>query len=394
MFLHSFIYEIKKLFRAKALLFWSVLFPIILGSMFKLAFGNLATDEALKAIPVAVVLSEEETDFSKYAAQYTGYDNFFVNMIDSLSEPGEDQLLESVYVTEEEALTLLEQKEVIGILYEDFPVTLTVSSDYKGMQLEQSILSSFVSQINTHYDAIKNIVMNHPEKVPMVVEMLTAETSYNTETKYSDGDMDEMIIYFFNLISMVCLFSSIGGCSLAINHQANLSELGARRNVAPAHKLVTCVSGLCANYVFYILCSLVSLIYLIFILNINFGNKPGFVFLAASIGCITGVSFGFAIGCLNKLSENVKIGILMGCSMTCCFLSGLMMGNIRIYVEKYFPLFNQINPAALISDSFYALTVYQSNERYFQNIITLIAFSVICTFIGYLAIRREKYASL
>ena len=36
------------------------------------------------------------------------------------------------------------------------------------------------------------------------------------------------------------------------------------------------------------------------------------------------------------------------------------MGNMRVVVEKHAPIINRINPAALISDSFYTLNNYDS----------------------------------
>ena len=80
--------------------------------------------------------------------------------------------------------------------------------------------------------------------------------------------------------------------------------------------------------------------------------------------------------------------------MLLSFLSGLMMGNIRIYIENYIPWLNRINPAALISDSFYALSIYQSHSRYLTNLATLIVISVLFCATGFIMVRRDKYAAL
>lgn len=129
-------------------------------------------------------------------------------------------------------------------------------------------------------------------------------------------------------------------------------------------------------------------------LDINFGNELGYVLLTAFLGCLTGVSFGFFIGSIGHLSEGMKFGIQMAGTMICSFLSGLMVGNMRLLVERVCPWFNHINPAALISDSFYSLTIYQSHSRYFQNSITLVIISALFCLCGFLITRREKYAAL
>lgn len=382
MFIHTFRYTLTYLFRQKSLIFWNILFPVLLGTLFSFAFSGMAEEETFHALPVAVVLENNASDSA------------FRQVIDELSKSGEDQFLEAMYVTEEEALLLLENKEVFGILYEGNPVSLSVSAEMSNMKLEQSILGSFVERYNIQFSAMEQIATTHPEKLAAAAEMLTKDTGYNTETAFSDGDMDEMISYFFNLIAMSCLFACTGGTQIALWNQANLSPLGARKCVSPIPKSISYFGTLSATFLHQFFCVLIGLMYFIFILKINFGNQLGYVLLTALVGSITGVSFGFCIGCIGRFSENVKFGICMAVMMICSFLSGLMMHNIRIYVEKICPWFNHINPAALISDCFYALTVYRSHERYFTNSITLLIISFLFCLSGFLIVRREKYAAL
>ena len=380
MFLHAFYYGLKQLFRDKTLVWWTLLFPVLLSTLFYAAFSGLSEDESLKAIPVAVV--QEDNNFA------------FDTVIKMLSEPGEDQFLEVTYADQEEALSLLEAKEVVGVLQGSSPVTLLVSAEMSGVEMEKSILSAFVEQYNAIYEGIAEIAMTRPEKMAQVVKELMAEKSYTTETTYTDGTMDESVSYFFNLIAMVCLYSAMGGMLLSVRNQANLSALGARRCMSPTHKLVSLSGELLATWLFNYVMVLISICYQNFTLKVSFGSELGYVLLAAAVGCMTGVSLGFLIGSIGRMSEGTKIGILMVVIMFNCFLSGLMVQNMRIYVGKVCPWYNKINPAALISDSFYALTVYASHDRFFINLATLLVMSVVFCLAGYVLVRREKYANL
>ncbi|MBQ1680722.1 MAG: hypothetical protein II067_00735 [Agathobacter sp.] len=88
--LRTMIFSWKTLFRDKANTFWILLFPIILGSFFKIAFGNLGASENISTIPVAIVKSD------------SAYDEQLDNVITQLStEKG--GFLEASYCTEEEA---------------------------------------------------------------------------------------------------------------------------------------------------------------------------------------------------------------------------------------------------------------------------------------------------
>lgn len=62
MFLHSFKNTFKYLLREKAMVFWALVFPIILGILFKLAFGGITENNKFEAIEIAVserALSDE-----------------------------------------------------------------------------------------------------------------------------------------------------------------------------------------------------------------------------------------------------------------------------------------------------------------------------------------------
>ncbi len=380
MFWHAFYYYLKSTLRQKENLCWTLLFPIALGTMFFVAFSGLSDEESLHTIPVAAVVKEEDIALK--------------SVLDTLGEAGEDQFLEVTYASEEEALDLLQNKEIIGILHGGSPVTLSVNAQMDNMQMEQSILSAFVDQYNAIFDGIKNVAMTNPEKVEAVIRGLSEETDYNKEITYTDGTMDEMVSYFFNLIAMTCLYASMTGLKIAIRNQANLSALGARRTLSPTHRLISILGEITACILFQTVIVWISLFYLGVILKVNFGSQTGYMMLASLVGCMFGISFGFFVGCIGKMEEAIKVGILMVLTMFNCFLSGLMVHSMRIQVEKICPWYNKINPAALISDSFYALSVFQSHDRYFGNLATLFAMAVCLCVAGFFIVRREKYATL
>ena len=52
-----------------------------------------------------------------------------------------------------------------------------------------------------------------------------------------------------------------------------------------------------------------------------------------------------------------------------------MNSSMKDTVEKHFPIINRINPAALISDAFYCINVYDDPARYYRNVLTLAVMS-------------------
>ena len=67
MFFHLYKTRIKCLAKDKSLLFWSLFYPMILGTLFFASFGNsMDLQENFKTIPVALVSeSNDTTEFSK-----------------------------------------------------------------------------------------------------------------------------------------------------------------------------------------------------------------------------------------------------------------------------------------------------------------------------------------
>lgn len=436
MFFHSMKYMFLTLLRDKGSLFWCFAFPLVLGTMFHFTFAGLGIDESFEAIPIAVVIKEDDSSFEQMlppdiaaglsdgSASTDSFspDNFVRGCFDSLSEPGDDQFLEVTYTSWEEACTLLEEKKVYGIITADLSALsdavnaqmtaasdgagtdgdavallhLSVSAEMNSGPLYQSILSAFVEQFNLDYNAILSAAMTHPETLPKLLHTFSddTDTNYLTQESISADTLDESLIYFFNLIAMTCLYAAMMGNNVAIYNQANLSQLGARRNISPVPKFVSILGQLTASLLFEFLTLLVTLAYLALVLGVNFGDELGYVALTALCGCFAGISLGFFVGSFGQLNKTIKFSILMVVIMAGCFLSGLMVADMRIRVENFCPLINRINPSALITDALYALIVYPSRARFFSNIISLLALSILLCLGGFALVRRKKYASL
>ena len=85
---------------------------------------------------------------------------------------------------------------------------------------------------------------------------------------------------------------------------------------------------------------------------------------------------------------------MMATIMFMNFLAGLMMGNMKYVVEKACPIVNRINPAAIISDCFYSLCVFEDMNMYIRCIASMGVWTVVLAVCSVIILRREKYANL
>ena len=193
---------------------------------------------------------------------------------------------------------------------------------------------------------------------------------------------------------MVALLGSNVGIYIAIDSQANLSPLGARKNCSPVKKMFSLSAALLSRFAEQAVCVIIAITYTIFVLGIDFGNNIPMVYLSGIVGGMVGVSFGFFVGSFGSMNESTKGAISTAVSLISCFFSGLMISNMKGLVDMYAPWFNEINPAAVISDAFYCLNIYDNYDRFFEKIVTMLIMIVLFSAGGFLLTRRRKYASL
>ena len=376
MFFHNFIYQLKTGLRSKDLILWMIIYPIALGTFFKLAFGNIYdNDIKFSQIKVAVV-------------ENAGEDTTLRNVLKEISE-GEDALLDVSYMTEDEAVKALKDEEVKGIITDNGTLSLTVSSN----RIRSTILEKFVERYNLNVKIIGEAA-GDPEKLKKVAAALSKDYETITAKALSMGNTNIYDQYFYNLIAMVALFGSMTGLHISIENQGNLSALGARKCVSPTPKSLTILSALAATFVMQTICMVISVTYIHFGLGVDMGNRLGFFYLTSIIAGMVGSSLGFFVGSINKASLSTKNSICTAVSLMLCFLSGLMDGGMKQKVAESAPWFNKINPAAVICDSLFSLNIYEDFERYNRCVLTMLIMTALFIFLGFMFTRRRKYASL
>jgi ABC-2 type transport system permease protein len=76
------------------------------------------------------------------------------------------------------------------------------------------------------------------------------------------------------------------------------------------------------------------------------------------------------------------------------FMSGLMFSGVKASLIMNAPIINDLNPAALVADSFYYLSVDPDLGRYWGKLAVAAIYTVVFIVLGFLLTRRRKYESL
>ena len=305
MFIHNFKYSLKALLRNKMLIFWTFAFPIILGTLFKVAFSNIENSKKLDIINIAIVQNEE---FENNEAFKTSFEKLS-------DENNEDRLFNTQYTTKEEAKDLLNKGEIIGYmeLKQDKPVLTFVTNG-----IDETVFKHVAEEIVQTSDIIKqlsetqiqkqiasgNYNLNYDEIYNKAIEMAKED---NVELKnISNSNLSYTMIEFYTLIAMTCLYGGMLSMVSINQTLANMSNKGKRIAVSHTKKSIIILSSLLASYIVQLIGLAILFLYTLFVLGVDYGSNTGLIMLLAIVGSFAGLALGTFVGTIFKASENTK----------------------------------------------------------------------------------------
>lgn len=399
MFWHNFKYTLQIIFRDHALVFWTFAFPIILGAFFYLAFSNITSSESLNIINIAVVDNETWQN-----------DQIFRPALDELSSDGSaDQLFHTQYVSRDTADQLLADGEISGYLLLE-PTKASPSTETSSVpsaaifhapalntptifadksDINSTILQFAIESIAEQASIIETVAKEDPARLAALAHVHVANL-----VDQSGSNLDYTMIEYYSLIAMSCLYGGLIGMVAVNQLLANMSTSGKRIAVSPASKSLLILGATLASYIVQLLGLALLFSFLIFVLHVDFGASLFPVVLLSLVGSFAGLALGIFLASTVRSNPNLKVGLVLAITMTGCFFAGMMGPSMKYVIDTNLPLLNRVNPANLITDGFYALYYYDTFDRYWGNIITLVIISLAMLAVAVYSLRKEQYDRL
>lgn len=393
MFLHNFKYSLKVLLKNKMLLFWTFIFPLVLGAFFKMAFSDIEKNEKLDIIDIAIV---DDEDFQNNRA--------FVEAFKELGDKNSSKHMFNVkYVSKNKADFLLEKDEISGYL--DFnadEVMVAVNSS----GIDETILRYVVDEISSEKEMIERLIeinvnnsdvlvtneIDYKKIYDEAVELVNSNTAKINNV--SRKNLSYTMIEYYTLLAMSCLYGGILSMFVINSKLADMSDVGKRVTVSPISKLSMILGSLLASYIVQVFGVILLFLFTIFVLNVSYGDNLLYVLVLSFVGSFAGLSLGIGVATLVKANDNTKTGILIAIVMAGCFLSGMMGITMKYLVDTHVPFINKINPVAMITDGFYSLYYYDTKSRFLLDVTSLIVFSCFMLLLSVNGLRRQKYDSI
>lgn len=364
--------------REKSNIFWTMLFPLILATLFHFTLGGTIGEHAMEDIRAAFVTdqnadSQEEEAFLKYLESF------------------DQDWFQIIPMSQEEAREALKSDEILGIFYGGEEKKLVIGED----STYTSILSQTLEIYEKNEHMLAQIAKEHPENLQAAAEAMGEWETYTETVTFRGDSLDYTQNYFFALIAMTCLYGSFMGMYNTVGVQANTSDLGARLAAGCVKRYKTITASLLSSWLISFAEVLVLLFYMDIVLgDIHIEEQGGEILLICFAATLYSSSIGMVIGTVGTWSTSLKNGIIVAESLACSFAADLMISGVKETIETYVPVINRINPGALITDAFYSVLIYEDGEKYFRSLSLLTFFGILLLAAAVLSMRRMRYESI
>lgn len=365
MFLHSFKNTFKYLLREKTMVFWALFFPIILGALFKLAFGGITDSNKFEAINIAV-------------SESAMTDQNFKSFLDAMEEG------DYFKITKAENKEILDTNSDIRAFIEEKDMVFTKKSG-----IEETIVETVLNDYLQKSEMITRIMEENPQTD--ITKLLDVKDYIKDESR---TNMDPINTFFYTLVGMTTIYGYMWGLYVIYQYEANLSVNAKRNVIAPIKKSVSLLASILASWIINFVITLIFIFYLDKVLGVEFGGKMPLLVLLYLVSSLAGVGLGILIGVSNKKTLEFKINLGIAISMLMGFLSGMMISSIKVIIQEKAPILGKINPISVVADAIYSLYYYESTARFYQNIGILIIISLVFFLVSLFFMRGKEYESL
>ena len=331
-------------------MFWTVVYPIILSSLFFVIFSAINT----RGISAAVNTGITETNPHRVIFN-------FIPMVHVIS------------MEQGAADAALREGSIQVFIADDLSIRI-----YKN-GIAQTIIKNIVEQIK-QTDALGIPIM---------------PSAYRKQYIDSKNEQNNsMMILFYSLLAMVSIYSMFGSISIPERIQANISKLAVRMSAAPIKRFRIYLAGVLFFVCFNLASNLLYIGYVMLVLKLNLITDFAVTVPLLIYANLFGTAFGLCIGSIPKLTENTKVMIGVFSSLFLSFLSGMMSVSVKTALDASVPILSKINPIALFTDTLYNINILHEYDSASLFFIVYSGFIALFLSIAFFNAREVQYDSL
>lgn len=380
---------VRRLLLTPSAVVWTLIFPIILATVFNFMFEPMRAKTSIEAIDVAVV-----ADDSWNASPFS-------TVVETLAEADEPLIALHAVTSEQEARDLLEQGAVEGAYLVEaidhgektalekgddadastasaakdeatlaphviLAPTGSGSADAISHDVNRSIIESIVTSYLQSEALIQQATANNPAALAdaEAVERALSLDVPVREVSLTHAQPDAMMIYYYALLGMASMFAA----QLAEEHvwrlQPMASAEGARRAISGTSRMRLLIPTVGACWAVSSAFLAIAFGYICLTAHIDFGGREALCLAGITAASLLSCGIGAVVGALpGRLEKDSRSGLLTAATCLLSLFAGLYGApamEIADAVVRAFPAAAWLNPVCLIRDMFYSVYYYDT----------------------------------
>lgn len=374
MFGFLFKYDLKRAILNKVALFWVLIFPFFMATIFGLIFTRMENEgNELTTIPIMAEDKAYEAIFNQIKI-----DDKKVFDVKKYKNP--EQALESGKV---DAL-------IKGSIRKP---NLVIKSDTQNT----AIVHGVVSQIH-HTGLSVSELMKDPSnrlKVESILKDIAGGKKYEIKNAVNLKNKSRISIYMYSLLAMICLGASTFGVAIVegLNLRSDF-DTSKRLAVSPVSRLRHLIGEFAAYFLITSLNTIILYAYIRYAMKMDFAGSQLQIIGGLLLGNIMAMAMGMFIALATRVGTNAKFGLSSGLYVFSSFLAGMMNASTAGFITNNIPLLNYINPATVLTRMFTSLYLFDDARVYMYSIMNILLISLVLFIGGAIFARRNSNDSI
>lgn len=426
---------------------WTLIFPIVLATVFNFMFEPMRSTGSVEAVDVAVVADDawEDSPFSQ--------------VVDTLSEADEPLLAVHPVATEQEARELIAEGSVAGAYVVDAagnegnaeqsgsdeldavdaagPADAAGAASGSGTAAGSSDVSTVTSSAGStgapriilapagsgtgsdaSYDVnraiLESVVTSYLQSEALIEELATHDpvalsdptTIENTlglsvsvrEVSLTHAQPDSMVRFYYALLGMASIFAAQLAGESVWRLQPTSSAAGARRTVSSTSRMRLLIPTIGACWAVSTTFLAIAFGYICLTAHINFSGREGLCLAGIAASSLLSCGIGALVGALpGRMGSDSRRGILTALTCLLSLFAGLYgepTMELADTVAHVFPAATWLNPVCLIRDLFYTVYYYDTLVPFSLRLAACAGIAAVLLAVSAACMRRSAHEHL
>ena len=426
---------------------WTLIFPIVLATVFNFMFEPMRSTGSVEAVKVAVVADDawEDSPFSQ--------------VVDTLSEADEPLLAVHPVATEQEARELIAEGSVAGAYIVDAvgnegnaeqsgsdeldavdaagPADAAGAASGSGTAAGSSDVSTSTSSAGStgapriilapagsgtgsdaSYDVnraiLESVVTSYLQSEALIEELATHDpvalsdptTIENAlglsvsvrEVSLTHAQPDSMVRFYYALLGMASIFAAQLAGESVWHLQPTSSAAGARRAVSGTSRMRLLIPTIGACWAISTTFLAIAFGYICLTAHIDFSGREGLCLVGIAASSLLSCGIGALVGALpGRMGSDSRRGILTALTCLLSLFAGLYgepTMELADTVAHVFPAATWLNPVCLIRDLFYTVYYYDTLVPFSLRLAACAGIAAVLLAVSAACMRRSAHEHL